>query len=272
MTENFDKKIKHEAYTENVSSGKKGKNSSIAWNPSTGAVSDRHPFKKAVSRNPIWRYISKHVPLPFIITEFFFGAWMACVAVNLIGGFANPENPSIVMYAVMAAYSVNLIWGIIDGWSYNICVTVARSEDDRMLYRLMNNRDDAVAKEHLIKSLNGGLANHLSYEEKEKFLDGLIASDPDVHPKKKYRFQKGELHVMASYIIIDMLMATLTVMPFLLLKDLATAMIISRAVTIATFACVAYVSAKYMNRNWVFWVAIMSILGIIVAQMTFIYS
>jgi len=253
-------------------SGKKGKRPSVAWNPSTGAVSDRHPFKKAVSRNPLWRYISKHVPLPFIITEFFFGAWMSCVAVNLIGGFANPENPDIVLYAVMAAYSVNVIWGIIDGWSYNMCVTIARSEDDRMLYRLMHNRDDAVAKEHLIDSLNGGPANHLSREEKERFLDGILASGPDVGPKKLYKFQKGEHHVMFSFLLIDALMATLTVLPFLILSDLQTAMIISRAVTISTFACVAYVSAKYMNRNWLLWVAVMSALGIFVAQMTFLYS
>ena len=251
--------------------GKDKRGHHIPWNPSTGAVSDRHPLKKAVSRNPIWRYISKHVPLPFIITEFFFGAWMACVAVNLIGGFANPENPDVVMYAVLAAYSVNIIWGIIDGWSYNICVTVEGAENDRMLYRLKNNRNDAEARGHLMEALDAGPAGYLGQEDKERLLDSIIASDPDVHPSKIYTF-KGKHHVMGSFLLIDALMATLTVLPFLLLSDLATAMILSRAVTIVTFACVAYVAAKYMNRNWLVWVAVMSALGILVAQMTFLYS
>jgi hypothetical protein len=245
---------------------------SVSWSPSTGAVSDRHPLKRMISRNPLWKYISGNVPIPFIITEIFFGAWMSCVAVNLIGGFANPSNPDIVLYAVMAAFSVNIIWGIIDGWSYNMCVTIATSEDDRMIYRLLNNENDSEAKEHLMASLDGGPAGHLSYEEKERLLGTIVASGPDVHPKKIYKFRKGEHHVMISFIIIDVLLATFTVLPFLILNDLTTAMIISRTVTISAFACVAYLSAKYMNRNWVLWVAVMSILGMIIAQMTFLYS
>ena len=250
---------------------KDGKGDHIPWSPSTGAVSDRHPLKKAVSRNPLWRYISKHVPLPFIVTEFFFGAWMACIAVNLIGGFANPENPDIVMYAVFAAYSVNVIWGVIDGWSYNICVTVEGAENDRMLYRLKNNMNDAEAKDRLMDALDTGPAKYLSGEEKERLLEKIVASDPDVHPSKKYTF-KGKHHVMFSFLLIDALMGTLTVLPFLILNDLGTAMILSRAVTIGTFACVAYVAAKHMNRNWLVWVAAMSVLGILIAQMTFLYS
>ena len=248
------------------------KGRSVPWSPNRGAVSDRHPFKRALMRNPLWKYISKHVSLPFIITEFFFGAWMSCVAINLIGGFADPANPDIVLYAISAAYMVNIIWGIIDGWSYNMCITMAASEDDRALLRLMNDRDDEEARAHLMASLDSGPANHLSYEDKEKLLESILASGPDTHPKKVYKFKKGNINAIGAFLLIDVLVATLTILPFLILSDLTAAMISSRMVTVSVFACVAYVSAKYLNRNWLLWVAVMSALGIFVAQATFLYS
>ncbi|MDR2866615.1 MAG: hypothetical protein LBV13_04350 [Methanomassiliicoccaceae archaeon] len=253
--------------------GKKGEGKkTVSWSPDSGAVSDRHPLKKAATRNPFWKFISKRVPLPFIITEFFFGAWMSCIAINLVGGFADPENPAVLLYAISAAYMVNIIWGIIDGWSYNLCTTIALSEDDRYLYRLLKNRNDAAAKERLIASLDSGPARHLGITEKENLLETILASDPDVHPKKVYRFKKFDYGVMAAFLMIDVFVATLTVLPFIILNDISTAMLFSRFVTISVFACVAYVSAKYMNRNWIFWVAIMSALGIFIAEATFLYS
>ncbi|MDR0778686.1 MAG: hypothetical protein LBE48_04540 [Methanomassiliicoccaceae archaeon] len=237
-----------------------------------GVISKRHPLKRFVSRNPLWRYISKNVPLPFIITEFFFGAWMSCIAINLIGGFADASNPGIVLYAISAAYMVNIIWGIIDGWSYNLCVTITESEDDRAIHKLLINRDDGSAKARLTESLDAGPAHHLGPGDKEKVMDMILSSCPHVDPGKAYKFRKKDYHVVISFVMIDVLMATLTVLPFIILKDMGTALIFSRVVTVSMFACVAYVSAKYLNRNWVFWVAVLSVLGVLIAQMTWLYS
>lgn len=243
------------------------------WKPSSGVISERNPAKVITTRNPLWRYISKNVPLPFVIAEFFFAAWMSCVAVNLIGGFADLEHPKIVSYALTAAYSINIIWGIINGWAYNITAAIAFTEDDRMLYRLKYDWHDAEAKAYLIESLNNGPARHLSCREKEEVLLDIVTSDIDVHPKKVHKLKKERHHVVISFVIINLIVATFTMLPFIVLSgNLGAALLISRFVTVATFAIVAYVTARYLNRNWLFWVAVMSALGVLVAQMTFIYS
>jgi hypothetical protein len=253
-----------------MGSEKEGEGDDQNFDP--GVISKRHPLKRLVSRNPLWRYISKNVPLPFIVSEFFFGAWMSCIAINLIGGFADASNPGIVLYAISAAYMVNIIWGIIDGWSYNLNVTMTESEDDRAIHKLLKDRNDETAKKRLMESLDSGPAGHLKQDEKEKVMDMILSSDPPVDPKKVYKFRKSDHHVVVAFVLIDVLMATLTVLPFIILRDMGAALIFSRLVTISMFACVAYVSAKYLNRNWVLWVAALSILGVIIAQMTWIYS
>ena len=237
-----------------------------------GVISKKHPLKRIAIHNPLWRYISQRVPLPFIVSEFFFGTWMSCIAINLIGGFADAANPGVVLYAISAAYMVNIIWGIIDGWSYNLCVTITRSEDDRTIHKLLRNRNDKKAKRKIMDSLDEGPTYHLSDEEKETVLEMILASEPNVDPKKVYKFGKGDHHVVVAFLMIDILMATLTILPFIILRDMGMAMIFSRAVTVSMFACVAYVSAKYLNRNWVFWVASLSLLAVAIAQMTWLYS
>ena len=237
-----------------------------------GVISKKHPLKRIVTNNPLWRYMSKRVPLPYIVSEFFFGAWMSCIAINLIGSFSEPSNPSILLYAIAAAYMVNVIWGLIDGSTYALGLTVTRSEEDRALQRLLNNRDDVKAKQKLIDSLNGGPLRHLSIEEKERAIETMIDSRPEVYPEKAYKVSRRDLSVVISFLMIDVLMATLTVLPFVVLSDMSMAMIASRMVTICAFACVAYVYAKYLNRNWMFWVALLSLLGVIIAQATWLYS
>ena len=243
---------------------------SIPWDADPDVISKRHPLKKLILRIPLWRYISKHVPLPFVVSEFFFGAWMSCVAINLIT--MGEPGPDTVLYAISAAYMVNIIWGLIDGWTFSLGVTMAGSENDRMISRLRNNRNDHKAKQSLIGSLDEGPAAYLSGEDKEKVVDMIIGSSVTIDTKKVYRFRRGDYHVAVSFLIIDAFMATLTVLPFILFSEIGTALLFSRVVTVSTFACVAYVYAKYLNRNWIFWVAVMSVLGIIIAQATWIYS
>ena len=237
-----------------------------------GVISKKHPLKRIMTNNPFWRYISKHVPLPYIIAEFFFGAWMSCIAINLIGGFSEPSSPGLVLYAITAAYMVNVIWGLIDGWTYALGITMAGSEEDRAIEKLLIDRNDEHAKQKLIESLNDGPSRYLSYEEKEWVVETIVDSRPEVHPKKAYRLGRRDYSVVISFLMIDVLMATLTVIPFVIFSDTSIAMIASRLVTITAFACVAYIYAKYLNRNWVFWVALLSLLGVIIAQATWLYS
>ena len=243
---------------------------SIPWDADPDVISKRHPLKRVIMRVPLWRYISKHVPLPFVVSEFFFGAWMSCVAINLIT--IGEPGPDTVLYAITAAYMVNVIWGLIDGWTFSLGVTMAGSESERMISRLRKNGNDEKAKRKLIDSLDEGPAVYLSDEDKEKVADMIVGSSVELDTKKAYRFKKGDYHVAVSFLIIDAFMATLTVLPFILFSTVSTALLFSRVVTVSTFACVAYVYAKYLNRNWMFWVAVMSVLGIIIAQATWIYS
>gem|GEM_PF-3687557 len=234
-------------------------------------ISERHPLRWLATKNPIWLFISKNIPLAFIVSEFFYSAWMSCVAVNLIVGFSDIDR-SVLVYAISAAYMVNIIWGLIDGGTYVLGRNIFTSEEDRAIIRLMKDRDDERAKKKLMESLDSGPVAHLCDEDKEKVVDMILTSGPDVHPNRPYRFHRRDIRILISFLIIDVVMATLTVLPFVLMTDMSTAMIISRAVTISMFACVAYVSAKHLNRNWIFWVAVLSALAIAVSQMTWLYS
>jgi hypothetical protein len=236
-----------------------------------GAIPREHPLKRVLLKFHLWRYISKHVPMAFLVSEFFFGAWMSCVAVNLVS-IGGATDRGIVLYAVCAAYMVNIIWGTIDGWTYNLGRNIFESEDDRAIRKLLEDGNDERARHKLMVSLNGGPARHLSCGDREKVIDMILGSGPDVDPKKAYKFEKGDYHVAASFVLIDVFVATLTVLPLILLSDIGAAMLFSRIVTVSVFACVAYVFAKYLNRNWIFWVAVMSAVGVIVAEATFIYS
>lgn len=229
-------------------------------------------LSRAAAKNPLFRFISKNVPLPFITSEFFYGAWMSCIAVNLISGFAV-IGPETLIYVISAAFMVNIIWGTIDGTTYTAGMHMASSEEDRAIFRLLNDGNDADAKEKLIGYLeDSGPTRHLGPEDTEKVAMMILASDPDVGPKKKYKFGREDYNVILSFLMIDLLIAALTVLPFVVIQELPTAALLSRMVTVSVFACVAYVTAKCLNRNRLFWVAAMSALGVFISEATFIYS
>ncbi len=83
--------------------------------------------------NPLSRFLTRHLTVGDILSEAFYGVWMASVSTGIVFGATDPTSTSALVSMVMVAITVNIVWGTIDGWTSVFGPKVNDATNDRVV-------------------------------------------------------------------------------------------------------------------------------------------
>lgn len=148
-------------------------------------------------------YFEENLPLGDRPGECFYAVWMVVVTLGLLGNVAGSRGELLAVIAL--AFSVNTVWGIIDGLSVMYGNLINRANNDQLVYGLQTHNDPR-SRESAMEALDGTIASGLSREQKERIVDetspGTPERDPYVTP---YRPGSEDRHYALGIVAIDVL-------------------------------------------------------------------
>jgi hypothetical protein len=232
------------------------------------ALSRGHPVRRFVFGNPLSRFLTRHLTIGDILSEAFYGVWMASVSTGIVFGATDPTSTSALFTMVIIALSVNIVWGTIDGWTSVFGPKVNDANNDRALRRLWSDPNDQKAKEWVQEEISAGMGRNLDEVRAQRVCDIYIEKEPQVPVGYQHRMDRDDAMVIVSLVTIEALMALLIVFPYLIFPGETYGPIISRTIAISISGAIAYWFARRLNRPHP-WVWVLFFVVLIFAVVTF---
>jgi hypothetical protein len=232
-----------------------------------------HSLRRFIYKNPLSKFLTAHLSIGDILSEAFYGVWMASVSTGLIFGFSDPNSSEALLYMVIIAISVNATWGLIDGWTSVYGPKVNEADDDRILRRLWRDPSDAKAREWIDDDIATGTGRNLDGPRRQMVMGTYLESEPQVPENKEYRADRNDFLSLLSLVIVEVLMAGLIVFPFILFPGEVYALMLSRAIAIIISGAIAYWFARRLNRRHpIIWVLIFALLMFVVMTLSWTFG
>ncbi|WP_019177285.1 hypothetical protein [Methanomassiliicoccus luminyensis] len=195
----------------------------------------------------IKEYYEEYLPLGDRLGECFYAVWMVVVTLGLLGGIAGSRLE--VLTVILLAFSVNAVWGIIDGLSVMYGNLINRAKADQVVYDLQVLNDPGT-RGSAMDALDDTIAAGLSREQKKRILDEIAAGVPERDPRTaSYRPGKADRRYALGIVAIDVLFVIPLVAPLLLLGDLKGGIYWSRLMATAMMAVLGAAYARNLNRR-----------------------
>jgi hypothetical protein len=232
-----------------------------------------HPLRRFIYNNPLSKFLTRHLTVGDILSEAFCGVWMASVSTGLIFGFTNPDSTEALVTMVIIAVMVNLTWGIIDGWTSVFSPMVDDADADRALRRLWSDPGDKKAEAWVDNELASGIGRNLDDGRREKVLATYVEAEPKVPANKVHKADREDIMVVLCLVIVEVLMALLIVLPYVLFPGESYSPILSRAIAITIAGAIAYWYAIRLNRpHPMIWVGFFIALMFVVVTLSWLFG
>ena len=179
--------------------------------------------------------------------EALYAVWMAVVSIGLINATEH-ITPAGVINVVVICLGVNAVWGVLDGLTVMYSRVIERAKNDRLVWQLRLGKPAPTALAY--DYLNGTIFSAAGTAGQGKIVAALAEGELPPDPKKERYRPGGDDWLIALGIFgIDVGLALPIVVPLLLLRDIDTAVYISRLVATMSFAAIGWGYAKSLNRN-----------------------
>lgn len=208
-----------------------------------------------LKNNPVllflWRLYARHVSVGDRLGETFYAVWMAVISIGLLNT-VKVITPDFILHVIAIAFSVNIVWGLIDGITAMYTAIIDRARSDRLLYALRTGSDPDVAAK-VMAELGESIAGDLADADKQRIIAALAALPSGPDPRtQKYRPGRDDLLYALGIFLIDVGLLIPVILPLLLIHDVETAIYASRLVATAIFASLGWAYARHLNRNpWI---------------------
>lgn len=197
------------------------------------------------------RLYARHVSVGDRLGETFYAVWMAVVSIGLLNS-ASRITPDYIVYVILTAFSVNIVWGLIDATTAMFTNVIDRRRSDRLLHALRSGSDPAAA-DAVLAELGDSIAADLGDGDKRRVVAALAAMPRGIDPgQTRYGPDRGDLLYAVGILLIDVALVFPVVLPLVLVHDVETAVYLSRMVATVIFAALGWAYARHLNRNpWV---------------------
>jgi len=176
------------------------------------------------------------------VSEILFGLIMA---VTIVGSMSIATAGRVEVRTVMlAALGCNLAWGLVDAVMYVVRTATERTRN-RVLARRIADADADTAHHLIMQALPDHVVALTGPEEIEAMRRRLLASPDKV---RAVLAPRDFLEAFAIFLMV--VLATFpVVIPFLLTADVATAMRVSRAITLAMLFVAGYALGRHAGYS-----------------------
>jgi len=152
-----------------------------------------------------------------------------------------------VRVMLVAALSVNIGWGVIDGITGMWANLVDRTKELELVNSLRAKKGDAGLRKKLGRALGSAVAGSLGEEERERVVDMLEAGEPREVARAKPDREDYEAAIATA--LIDFVLIFPVTLPYILfMNDLTLAIRSSQFVALFLFAGLGYAYAR--NAKW----------------------
>lgn len=193
-------------------------------------------------------FYSTYLPLGDFLGEMFYAVWMVVVSLGILGG--TGFDGGAIAYVIIIAFTVNIVWGSIDGLTVMHSNIIERVRDEKIIYGLQTG-GDVEARKLGADALSEGITSTLNPSDREKVLDMIASSktieeDPAAMPHYPRR---EDWNYALGILSIDVLLVIPLVAPFVIFPEPHQALYLSRAIATAIFAVLGAFYAKHLNRR-----------------------
>ena len=205
--------------------------------------------------DPITRFQSTYMSFGDRLSEWMYGFIMVAVVVGIVGGYSEIllESDSgyvrsyLTTVLLLLTFGVNIVWGIIDGYTVIYGGLVDRADQEEILEKLKKDRNNRELRDRILDSLEDSSTMYLSDEEKEKLVDRLIDQAPET--PVRYSFTKDDRNTLIAIASCDILAVIPVIIPYLLLGFGKVPTTISRLIAAIALGYIAFLYAEHTGRR-----------------------
>ncbi|SAK77890.1 hypothetical protein AWB80_04682 [Caballeronia pedi] len=195
------------------------------------------------------------------VSELCFGLFMALTFVGTVSAATGGEDAGRKM--LYTAFGCNLAWGLADAVMYLVRTIANRARRHALALSIQRERDAAAGVRALRERLSTALDPFVSDADLEAIRKRIAASDG---LPERARFVRGDFLAALGIFIIIVLSTFPVAAPFVLVKHVPTALLISRVLTLAMLFFCGFALGGY--AGWSGWKAGLSMtaLGVLLTM------
>ncbi|MFI5218077.1 MAG: hypothetical protein ACHQNT_01225 [Bacteroidia bacterium] len=197
------------------------------------------------------------------ISEILFGLIMALTFTCTISIIESDRT--VVKDMLIGAIGCNIAWGLVDAVMY-LLMTMTEKGRGLSIFNFVRKTDSKEkAHQFISDALPPVIASVIQHNELEEIRKKIIAI-PDSPPKNRLKFEDFKT---AFGIFILVFLSTFPIaIPFILTKELQTALRVSNAIAILMMFICGWGLGQYSGRNRFFMGAMMSLIGVALVLIT----
>lgn len=222
-----------------------------------------------ILRRGIAKLILENTSLGDRLSEIFYGVMMVSVVIGIVN-ILESGYVHIKYVLLIAAFGVNITWGIIDGATAVYGGLVDKAEEDRLVNSLRTDKENQAYKEEVKDSIQGTVLRKLSEEEQSKVVDMIQAGTPEA--AGKYGASKDDFKVFLAILLMDFITVFPVIIPLYFVDRVRSAVFWSHFVAVLLFIIIGMSWARYLNKNMLLAGVTMGILGIAVIAFSFYFG
>lgn len=209
------------------------------------------------------RELLHYIPVGERMSELFYANWMVVVSIGLLG--AMEASIDSIMLVTVAAFFVNIIWGIIDGVTVMYGMVIGRVERNNIVRRLQEG--DASARADARQSLGDTIAASLDENDMDTVID-LISKSRRAEECRP-RPLRSDIGYALGIVFLDFIMVFPLIVPLYLISDYHTAVYASHMISVLIFAVLGAAYARRLNRSIWRTAILFAIMGTILATVVY---
>lgn len=192
------------------------------------------------------RGLMQYIPVGERLGELFYANWMVVVSIGLLG--AMEASITSIVAVTVAAFFVNIIWGLIDGITVMYGMIIGRVQRNSIIRRLQSG--DVSAREEARRSLDDTIVSSLDEKDIDSIIN-LISKTKQI-PDCNGRPLHSDIAYALGIVFLDFIMVFPLVTPLFLISDYYAAVYVSHIISVVIFAILGAAYAKRLNHNrWI---------------------
>jgi len=196
----------------------------------------------------MFKFIGETLSLGDRLSELLYGVVMVSSISGLVV-IAGPPETSNFYYMLVVLFITIILWGLLDGISYAMLSAANRSERETLVETIDVEGDAANRRKAIADDLDGTLISRLDEGAKSRIAEIVDRGLPRQAAMTKNRLTPFEKRIVLAAFLLDFIALVILVIPYLVLKPLAFAALVSHLIALVMFVLIGFYYAKFAHLN-----------------------
>lgn len=228
--------------------------------------------------DPITGFQRRYMSFGDWLSEWLYGFIMVAVVVGILGGFSEIilsndlgfSRSYLTVLLLVLTFGVNITWGLIDGITVIYGGLTDKADLERTLGELRKDRDNRMLRDTVLDSLGDSAVVYLPDEEKEKIVERIIDTAPEV--PGKYYLKRDDRNTLIAIASCDILAVIPVILPYLIFGFGTLPLMLSRLIASIAIGWIVFLYAEHTGRRKWLAAGIFVVLTAVMMQITYYFG